>query len=182
MGLTVVKATILGVVKFFGYSWEGDQIKECAELIYRDYKKLGIAEYKYFVDRIKTGKYVSQKNFCPALLMEWINNFYSEIVVLKHNMKSEEWEPAAELVSDEVFSAGLKKFYEFMEGYRKDEAQGAKKREEERRERALNERDMLLLASMEEGMSDGYAPHKMMYEQYLVAAERVNQFNKKYNG
>lgn len=85
-GYNVCKNNIHNFIELFVieiFEWFGKEIKEnlsqsLAKTIYENYYFLKIAEFKLFVERIKSGHWKQVHGMSPAVLMERLNDFALE--------------------------------------------------------------------------------------------------------
>lgn len=97
-GVVFWDAAITGILSFFQLQWPKEVIREAAILAYSEAYYLTHPELLMFSYRVKTSYYKSAKNFSPAVLLEFIREYATEVhnarpSVYAHEKKHVEKQP-----------------------------------------------------------------------------------------
>jgi len=133
LGVTIWKAAIIEVVEFCAWNWNANQIRQAAEMAYEDCYYFTLPELKLFTRRLSRGVYTSNKNISPAIFLEFLADYNSEILFERAELigmkPKSNWQPPENPVSEEIVQAALRGMLETINAARQDsenEANAAK--------------------------------------------------------
>jgi len=182
-GIVCIKSHLLSIVSFFGMAdkWTADMFRETADIAYKECYWLSLAELQHFVNRVKAGKYSSQKNFNPAIFMEWLNEFSDEIHATRGAVKGYDYKKNTiqvdkELVSDptakRVIDYLVPMFMEAKERIIREDRERELKHRRDVRQAA----DLQIILLVEQDAMQGIAPLPTMRNEFFKALERTKQY------
>lgn len=188
-GLLLWNAQVISVAKFFSADWDSLMAKETAQIAYQEANWMTVAEVKYFIARLKAGKYPHNKNLSPAVFMEFLNEYINEVLANRGAVNSYAWRNKAaeerELpLNPATGEPGQPMDPDVMKTVMKDlelmvrEADRIHKENDERIRKAKwqglkNQRDQKIIDLVEADAAQGIAPDKFMMWEYFEALERV---------
>lgn len=184
-------AQIIAVVKFNGADWDADTAHDTAEVAYAEANWMTIAEVKYFITRMKAGKYPHKKNLSPVVFMECLNDYINEILATRGAVNSYAWrdnrvpdedfqlkpntdtgEPGKPADPDvmKVVLSGLAERFKNMEQIQREEDERARKA---RWKGLKDQRDQQIVDLVERDAAQGIAPDKYMAKRYFEALDQL---------
>lgn len=194
-GILLLHAQIISLVKFMGADWDRDMAKEAAQLAYQEANWMTVAEVKYFITRIKCGKYTSNQNFKPGIFMEYLNEYINEILAVRGSVNSYAWrdnraadenfqltsnpvtgepgKPADQNMIKTVLGRMAERFKN-LEQIQREEDERARKA---RWQALKDQRDKQIVDYVEQDAAKGIAPDKYLMKQYFEAVERLAENN-----
>ncbi len=191
-GLLLLRAKIIFLVKFNGGDWDKDMVNETAKIAYQEMNWMTVAEVKYFINRIASGKYPHHKNFIPSTFMEHLNSYINETLSTRGAVNAYDWKNNR--VPDELFEVpanpatgevkevdpdvlkkvmrDMAKQFKEMERIKKEEDEQARAA---RWKRMKEERNRQIIEVVEHNAEQGIAPDKYMMKSYFEARQRLSE-------
>lgn len=190
-GILLFQAKIISLVKFMGADWDKEMASEAAKIAYQEANWMTVAEVKYFINRVMSGKYPHPKNFSPATFMEFLNSYINETLATRGAVNSYAWRDNR--VPDELFPLSkdpvtgepgkavdpdvMKKVLTNMTEHIRNMEQIIKEEEERNRKakwQALkNQRDQQIIDLVERDATEGIAPDSNLMKLYFEARNRL---------
>lgn len=190
-GVLLFHVQVIQLVKFLGADWDKDMAKEAAQLAYQEANWMTVAEVKFFITRIKCGKYTSHKNFTPGIFMEYLSEFINEVLATRGAVNSYAWrdnpvhdedfqltsnpvtgEPGKPADPDvmKVVLSGLAERFKNLEQIQREEDERARKA---RWKGLKDQRDQQIVDLVERDAAQGIAPDKYMMKKYFEALDQL---------
>ena len=89
--LKLIELYIIEIFEWFSKDIKPEMIQNLSETIYRNYWWFKIAEFKLFVEKIKSGHWKQVHNISPAVIMERLADFSKESMDLREQIGENEF-------------------------------------------------------------------------------------------
>lgn len=148
-GTLALELIILEILEFLGIEWSESLTRQCSELAYQEYYWFNIGELKQFVTRVKLGYFGKiYGKFSPAILMEYLMDFSSEMLVAREGYYGMAKPPAVQVDSEPLTteeearqSDFFKKLTEIAKTFTTGENEEDRRKIEEKNQRIQDQQD-----------------------------------------